>query len=483
MNQKVEQPDKTRESPGKNSSDSLSGYAIGGPHYTNPARPEPASVTNGRDLQFSNLYNDRQSHENPSAAAEQKSDAVRRQAASALSTGSIHDEFGVNVKKSAKVSQPTYEYHLRANGEDKILFSTKANGEGLQEAQRKLRDKVDEQKGEIERKYGVKFTPAGEKIGNQSRIDRNGEEVETDTPITSREPTLPELVAVDSALKKSEPTFRLGNKALKLEFANQDAIKDVPAAGAEYHPPQPGESDSAVLKFFPGALKLPPTERDVKVKDKGGQADSLEAVIDHELGHSSENNIATISPEDAQYKRDMGWVPLKSNPKEDSDWALRGKDGRLYQPVPTPAGVKWFPIEGNKGYDEQGNYQGRYIDRSGKPLQQAGKADLGAIDSQVHSLDRQQIMDRADIRPSSIYNEEPSEEMAEGLRNFRINAESRKNLLQTSPGLYAAAAKLDQQEIDKFYGPGKKVRLPDGAIADDDEISRKRVKDFAEGRK
>ena len=70
------------------------------------------------------------------------------------------------------------------------------------------------------------------------------------------------------------------------------------------------------------------------------------------------------------------------------------------------------------------------------------------------------------MKPSTHYFENPDEMTAEGLTDYRMNSASRAKLKNESPQLYQAVKHLDQLELDKIYGHGKKVRLKDGTVGD-----------------
>ena len=120
-------------------------------------------------------------------------------------------------------------------------------------------------------------------------------------------------------------------------------------------------------------------------------------------------------------------------------------------------------MEGHAGYNEKGEYKGLYIGKDGKPVDLQSPKDV--LDKGSH-IDNNTMRDTAQVKPSTRYFDNPEEMMAEALTDYRMNPASRARLQTESPQLYQAAKHLDQLELDKMYGQGKKVRLPDGTVGD-----------------
>jgi hypothetical protein len=394
---------------------------------------------------------------------------------------SIEHQYGVQVVAKGD----RYEYHLNANGKDtEVIPPTRANGEGLAQAEKQLQQKVKEQESAISQKYGVQFTPAGESAGPQMRqsISPDGRQSfePTGKDIITRDPTLKELSGIAAGLSHSDPTSHdIDGKPLRIQAFAVDPIEGVPPGGATYEAAgQEGKHPSfGTINLDPGlGDRFRATDKDSDHSDKP----SLERTITHELGHRSQERMGASGPDGQdRYQTDLGWRRLTDPDGKDSGrWAMEGKDGKLYSFVDGTG-----TSQANPGKWWRVNDHGEPVDTKGNllptPQTEAQQRQL----VQRNGISTEQMMDRAKVRPGSRYFINPDEMMAEGLADFRRGETARHDLLHRAADLYREAKKFDQSELDKVYrtnpdGTPRKIRLPDGTVGDATDENRRRVQEF-----
>jgi len=324
---------------------------------------------------------------------------------------------------------------------------------------------------------------SGGGFGGSSQADGGSQQTAASQGIHSRLPMQRELDAVEAALKHSDPAYRESDgNPLVIAFADRDPSDN--SVGAIYSKAGSDHPCFSDVTVYPNVTKLPATHNDLR----GGASAisstmSLEAAIDHELGHATEDRTGGLSPVvDAQYKREAGWRPLHD--PADGRWALEGKDGFLYEPIKgadeqgNPMD-KWVRLEGGLGYDKDGNYQGHYVDIDGKQLSTPAQSkDGNEVPDEAAYVDVLSMMQTAKVPPVGAYFPSPGEEMAEALRAYRVSEHSRHEFFKVNPQLYRAAQHLDQRDIDQTFGAGKKVRLPDGTLGDATEQNKEQIQKF-----
>jgi hypothetical protein len=374
----------------------------------------------------------------------------------------VEKQYGVEVKEN----NGKYEYHSQENGKDKVLFSTDATPKGLEEGSKKLDGLVQAKEKELEAKHpGIVFAKAGDDLGDQKALARDGNAVSTGEKVTARNPSLKELAGLEAALEHSDPSYKSADgQPLHVQFPDKPVFKSEDATGdySSYSPPKDGAPATLNIDMSAGEHKAA-TEKDVTRRDS--DRNSIESCITHELAHATQHNVDGLD-KDAAYKNESGWVPLRQPAQGRNEYALKGKDGYLYQPIPGPHDtVDWVKMEGNAGYDKDGNYKGAYIGKDGKPIKDELKTPEDVLAKTDH-ISNNDMIKQAEVTPSTHYFKNPEEMMAEALTDYRMNATSREQLKQQSPQLYEAARHLDQLELDKVYGQGKKVRNDDGTVGD-----------------
>ena len=189
---------------------------------------------------------------------------------------------------------------------------------------------------------------------------------------------------------------------------------------------------------------MPATQNDLPPSRRSeiSSPQTLEAVLNHELGHATEDHTGGLAPAaDASYKREAGWVPLHNPPSDKpDDWALKGKDGFLYRIAGPPGNEKWMRLEGGAGYDANGNYAGHYLDHSGKRVGDIRHSEP----SQAFALDTESMRRTAKVAPVGPYFPNAQEELAEALRAYRTSPATRAAFRAQNTALYKVADRLDR---------------------------------------
>lgn len=297
------------------------------------------------------------------------------------------------------------------------------------------RELVQQKIAELHKKYGVDFST-------------NGELVKVNDPpemVKCREPNLRDLKAIEEALKKNPSAIYepVGSPGVKFYFLEKNA-------------------DPKLYAFFNQAegrnsVFLQPSLEKIKYatnKEAPVGAATLETIIAHELEHNAtaveghahkfhlpgfprelgDNHAIENRPVEAKLERDygqLGWSRIKFG--EVDVWAMQGKDGLLYVPVPTDDGEHgWAPI----------NKQGQFLTEDGKPLK-PGDEGVAFDDNQMRNL--------AKVRPITNYFLNPEEMMAEGMAYYH-SEEKRAYLAKQNPQYYEICKRIDQERINRRYG-------------------------------
>lgn len=355
-----------------------------------------------------------------------------------------------------------FEYHLQANGKDTIVAETDSSELGLKRAEKLLDEAVSKQKAEIEKTYDIHIANAGDDATKKDEGEKGA-----GTIVKARQPRLDELVALDLALKKSQPSQMCsGDQKLIWYFLAEPA--DSKNDGFEYR-----DLKDRPAIFIEGDPNRPPTLADAKMFDLWQKDDTfadpsghcLEALYLHELAHHGQENVDWNGSGEEKIARQMGWQPYKDeNGKPvDEGYLLKDTEGKQF---------KFYKAKDEKDTDKwiQTNESGQPIDDKGKVVD-ADKA---------MSVTKEAMMDRAAVKPITLYFDNPTEMNAEAMMYMRIGQRWRAHLMRTSPRLYQAVKDQDQNEIDTMFGKGKKVRTPDGVLADDTPEVRQDIAQYEE---
>lgn len=362
----------------------------------------------------------------------------------------LEKRYGVEIREK----DGRYEYVLKANGKETVLFDSDKSAEALREAEQKLRDTAEAKMKELEEKYGIQITREGEEVkGFGHGSDR-------DTVYHGRTPTLRELTALEEALKRSADT-RVTNdpsKPLTVTFVREESF-----AFGFYNP------DSNHLFMFTshdGRDKIPPTPEDREKERAENEPPDLRHIILHELAHHSQMSFQPDRKTREKENKDMGWVESKEKEKDGSPkYEYLGKDGYQYELKLEKDGTpKWYRKDAD----------GSYVDANGKKVDSLEKA---------HSLSSKEMREQALVPPASDYFFHPIEQQADNLTLLRTGNDVRGKFIRDNYDLYKATKETDQRHLDSVFGrnadgSSKMIRLPDGSIAPNSKENQERIADF-----
>lgn len=365
----------------------------------------------------------------------------------------------------------SFKYTLKANGKDNVLFTTKATLDGLKEAQGKVDKLVDSKQVELTKKYKVEFSAENEYVMKQY-VEHANCTVTKAGDIHARRPNLHELAGIESGIERAAPTHLSadGKQGLKVYFLKDSYYKG-DAAIAYYI--EKDKNSRTALYFDPGETDgIPATEKDAQAKKyhvDGRLIDSIAAVVVHECAHNEQNNRELEKPANyAKLSKEIGWVGYVDPADKATKYLLEGKDGTLYKFHQDDCSKpKTWLISDKEGHP---------LDKSGKPTTDSKK---------YQTLTKWELQDKAKHRPATIYFNNLYEEHAEAATAFRLDADNRGNLLKTSPTIYNAVKRWDDDAIATAYGSDSKnqpnkMRSPSGPIVDNNEANRKALTEWEE---
>lgn len=329
-----------------------------------------------------------------------------------------------------------YLYSLRGDTTKSTLFETAATEAGLKAGEVKLADLTKVRQAALEKRFGVAFSTSvdevTEVIRGENCVDYPGYR------IAARAPKLRELVAIESALEKSEPSHVStdGQSSVKMYFL----MGHMRRGGSNLARFILDKEGRPSLYFEPGATDASNLEPPMVAKSDS--MDSTEAIAMHELVHNSQRNMGWDDPtKQAEVARDMGWLPFHDTRENKQKYILKGRDGLSFR------------------YDQQdceSQFAWFRCDETGNPLNEAGTRVATIADAQQYK--GEEVGEKALVKPATWYFRNPEEMHAEALTMFRLGKDHREHLLRTSPTLYQTVRREDQKEIDKHKGVDEQGR-------------------------
>jgi len=373
-------------------------------------------------------------------------------------------EFRRETAIKVEAADGKYNYRLENSLDKHILFSTEASEAGLKEARERLAEIIEEKTRAIETTYGITIAREGEDA-LQQRTTLKDCNMTKGHMIKTRSASLPELVGLEAALSRSQPSEQGGDgkEALKIYFLTENMY--TPGTVSAHYTESDMNNHRAIF-IDPTMLKHAPVYAD----DAGNGSDryySIQAIFTHEIGHNSEYNMGWNHPE-VQIKRaaSFGWTSIDPEAPGRPGWLRNGKDGEFYK----------------YDYDDC-NSPKAWIrtDAKGERLNFLGQV--------VSSLDKAQHVTKLDKlsqdKPATDYFTSPREEFAEGLMLFRLGGRDRSRLHRINPALYETIKEHDQEEIDERYSKEpsaqpdvKYMRSVDGTVVPVSQGEQARVKEL-----
>lgn len=355
------------------------------------------------------------------------------------------------------------DFRLKVNGEDRLLFSVERTEQGLSEADRQLKQLVETKQQEIEKKYGVAFSKEGEDVDKQWVRQPDGSLAKGET-IKSRAPQFPELLGIEAALSRSEPSHiaRDGKERIRFSFLTEPFVKGESSSVLAYYLDKDPKGRPAVY-FAPAAsVGRLVTEKDI---EKWGSPEeySIESLLVHELAHNSQRRLDWDNEKNLeQFSNKMGWYPYEDDKTHETIWLIKTRGNDFYRFDPEKE--DWIRC----------NKKGQFVDGAGKIVAEMNDAARATT---------QAVRAEAEVRPPTDYFDNAVEMHAEAMMLFRVNNKRRAFLLIESPHLYSFVKEQDQLDVNKAYGVDQQgkprmIRNPDGFLVANSPENRRLVEDF-----
>lgn len=310
---------------------------------------------------------------------------------------------------------------------------------------------------EISRRYKVTFSRDAEVAYRVSERDDNG--YIRQEPITCRTPTLEELVGIEAALTRADPSHQSIRSYATVKFYFLARTDPRHLNAVAWFVPRDRKGNPAVY-FSPGfSEKRLPTEAHAETAGEQ-RRNTIEAVTIHELAHNGQHNTGWHDPQRRwQVAQKLGWVE-GTDQAGDPCWYLKSRGGDLFRRDPSGLWLRRNP-------------SGHYLDSRGRVV------DANQAFRRSPSALRKIAM----VRPVSLYFTTPIEMGAEGMLAFRLSKHHRGMLLRDCRALYNFVKSEDEREIRLFYGTDEsgitaRVRMPNGVLAANTQENRQQVQQF-----
>lgn len=352
-----------------------------------------------------------------------RGDQTPEEAAAQKEADKVANEQNVDVQVTTVDGRLTYTFYTRVDGERRDLLTTDNPNyrEEIEQYQQETVQRLEEQ-------YRINISQDGETFPYGAR--RAG----------ARTPTMSELTALEEGLRYSVPSnLTRSGDPLPVVYSNEVNNEGAVA----YFSTRNGDP---MIVFQPNN-----GERSV---------DAQVETVTHEFAHHGDwearENIDTggILGQIRQLPEALLNNALGYTRAEDGSWLIRSKDGATY---------KWEDVDGRGDSDEHRwyrmNREGEYMDENGKVVER----------DEAQTFTREEMRERAAVRPPTDYFPNPEEVWAEVQTYYRAGEERRAELFEMSPQLYRVAKQFDQQEINTFYPPREDgspsyIRLPSGEV-------------------
>ena len=193
------------------------------------------------------------------------------------------------------------EFSLKSGGEKIIIGTVEPGRAGLEEISKKLKEFGELKKWDLEQRFGVKFAAPGGEDKLYQQIQRGDAPPKPGKELNLREPKLREILGIEAALEKANPSHKVdeGGKPLTFYFLKDSTYYKGAGGVATYERNAPNGGPGVIVE--PKTLdRAAVTEKD-KPKQDFSNHRSIESVIIHELGHHTEERIAKNPQEKPNY--------------------------------------------------------------------------------------------------------------------------------------------------------------------------------------
>jgi hypothetical protein len=241
---------------------------------------------------------------------------------------SFEEETGLKIKHvNGKL-----QFYLDNSRDTHVLFQTDAGKSGLSTARQALDSLIEEKTKKIESTFGITIARSGEDAIRQSTTD-SACNVSLGKMIETRTATLPELIGLQAALERSQPSQQGGASTgpIKVYFLRDQMVKESDPAA---HYVQADSLNNRAIYVDPEMLQdVPILASDApNKKNSTDRYYSIQAIFTHELGHNSEYNMGWQN----QAVQDrmagaIGWKRFENPQTHSNGWLIQGKDNRYYK--------------------------------------------------------------------------------------------------------------------------------------------------------
>ncbi|MDP3507088.1 MAG: hypothetical protein Q8T09_03785 [Candidatus Melainabacteria bacterium] len=358
------------------------------------------------------------------------------------------------ISQDATGKQLTYTVR---SGDSSIDVLTSDNSrEALANAEKQIERLTKAKENQLNADFKLRFSQDNEEVGGQVAIAPDGT-VSHGKMIYARPPFLSELYGIEAVMERALPSqlTKDGKTGVKFYFLKDSLYQEDRGASATYtHSDKEGKPAIYVAKDGIGATLV-----------KKGESFEWQGGIDthmilHEFAHNSQLRLGLDEEKKLiQFSNGCGFAPFERPGTNETIWALRSKDGKLYRHDNEVGG--WQQI------DDQGNL--------------IKSAELAT--DKTETLDDIEMAKLAEVRPPTYYFDNPVEMAAEGMAMLKEGASSRKQLQTTTPVFYQFIKEQDQKDINLAFGldtngKAKLIRRPDGKLTANDEAAQKIILEF-----
>lgn len=364
------------------------------------------------------------------------------------------------LKHQVLISQDTagkqLTYTVRS-GESNIDVLTSDNSrEGLSRAEKQIEQLTAAKELQLKADYKLRFSKEQEEVVGQVAIAPDGS-VTHGKMIYARAPYLSELYSIEGLMERATPSqlTKDGKEGVKFYFLKDSLYQDDHGAVATYR--HSDKEDKPAIYVAPAGIGATLVKTGENFAWQGGVDGHM---VLHEFSHNSQFRLGIDEEKRLiQFSQRCGFDAFLKPGTDETIWALRSKDGKLY-----------------RHDNDLGGWQ--QIDKSGNPVKTKDSSnDKGEV------LDDIEMAAKAEVRPPTFYFDNPVEMAAEGMAMLKESASSRKELLVKTPIFYQFMKEKDQEDIDLAYGldktgKAKIIRRPDGKLTTNDEVARKLILDF-----
>lgn len=363
-------------------------------------------------------------------------------------------KYQILISQDATGKQLTYT--IRSGDSNIDVLTSDNSREALAIAEKQIERLAKAKENQLNADFKLRFSKDNEEVGGQVAIAPDGT-VSHGKMIYARAPFLSELYGIEAVMERAVPSqlTKDGKNGVKFYFLKDSLYQEDRGATATYtHSDREGKPAIYVAKDGIGATLV-----------KKGESFEWQGGIDahmilHEFAHNSQLRLSLDEEKKLiQFSNGCGFAPFERPGTNETIWALRSKDGKLYRHDNEVGG--WQQI------DDQGNL--------------IKSAELAT--DKTETLDDIEMAKLAEVRPPTYYFDNPVEMAAEGMAMLKESASSRKQLQTTTPVFYQFIKEQDQKDINLAFGldtngKAKLIRRPDGKLTANDEAAQKIILEF-----